>query len=90
MPGYEWLQGMLTDPKTNEKVQALKVVADDLGCTPAQLSIAWCTKNPRVSTVITGASRASQVRENMEALEVAKLLDRDVMARIETAVPFTA
>ncbi len=90
LPGYEWLQGMLTDPKTNEKVQALKVVADDLGCTPAQLSLAWCTKNPRVSTVITGASRASQVRENMEALEVAKLLDRDVMARIEAAVPFTA
>ena len=33
LPGYEWLQGMLTDPKTNEKVRALKAVADDLGCT---------------------------------------------------------
>jgi voltage-dependent potassium channel beta subunit len=90
LPGYEWLQGMLTDPKTNEKVRRLKVIADDLGCTLAQLSIAWCTKNKHVSTVITGASKASQVRENMEALEVAKLLDRDVMARIEEAVPFTA
>ena len=49
-PGYEWLQGMLTDPKTNEKVRKLKVVADDLGCTLAQLSLAWCTKNKRVST----------------------------------------
>ena len=57
LPGYEWLQGMLTDPKTNEKVRKLKVVADDLGCTLAQLSLAWCTKNPHVSTVITGASR---------------------------------
>ncbi len=80
---------MLTDEKTSHKVRALKVVADDLGCTLAQLALAWCTKNTRVSTVITGASRVSQVRENMQALEVAKLLDRDVMARIEAAVPFT-
>jgi len=66
------------------------VFADDIGCTLAQLALAWCTKNRRVSTVITGASKASQVHENMEALEVAKLLDRDMMARIEEAVPFTA
>jgi voltage-dependent potassium channel beta subunit len=89
LPGYEWLQGMLTDPKTNEKVRKLKVVADDLGCTLAQLSLAWCTKNKHVSTVITGASKASQVRENMAALEVADRLDADVIARIEAAVPFT-
>jgi voltage-dependent potassium channel beta subunit len=88
LPGYEWLQSMLTDPKTNERVRRLKTIADDLGCTLAQLSIAWCTKNPHVSSVITGASRASQVRENMEALEVAKRLDDAVMARIEEAVPF--
>jgi len=90
LPGYEWLQGMLTDPKTNERVKRLKVVADDLGCTLAQLSLAWCTKNPHVSTVITGASKAAQVRENMVALEVADRLDADVMARIEEAVPFRA
>src|SRR5205823_4932263 len=83
LPGYEWLQGMLTDPKTNEKVRKLKVIADELGCTLAQLSLAWCTKNKRVSTVITGASRASQVRENMGALSVAARLDRDVMALID-------
>jgi voltage-dependent potassium channel beta subunit len=88
LPGYEWLQGMLTDPKTNEKVRNLKAVADDLGCTAAQLALAWCVKNPHVSTVITGASRASQVRENMVALEVVDRLDDDVMARIEAAVPF--
>jgi voltage-dependent potassium channel beta subunit len=88
LPGYEWLQGMLTDPKTNERVKRLKVVADDLGCTLAQLSLAWCTKNPHVSTVITGASKASQVRENMTALDVIDRLDADVMARIEEAVPF--
>src|SRR5689334_22326468 len=64
LPGYEWLQGMLTDERTNDKVRNLKAVADDLGCTLAQLAIAWCTKNEHVSTVITGASRAEQVREN--------------------------
>jgi len=90
LPGYEWLQGMLTDPKTNERVRKLKIVADDLGCTLAQLSLAWCTKNPHVSTVITGASRASQVHENMAALDVAARLDDEVMARIEEAVPFRA
>ena len=58
----------------------------DLGCSLAQLAIAWCAKNPNVSTVITGASRASQVTENMAALEVLERLDHDVMARIEAAV----
>jgi len=58
-------------------------VADDLGCTLAQLAIAWCTKNPRVSTVITGASRPEQVVENMKALDIAPLLDAGVMARID-------
>jgi aryl-alcohol dehydrogenase-like predicted oxidoreductase len=89
-PGYEWLQGMLTDQKTNEKVRKLAAVAESLGCTTAQLALAWCTKNKHVSSVITGASRASQVRENMAALEVADRLDDEVMARIEAAVPFTA
>ena len=83
LPGYEWLQGTLTDPDRNDKVRGLKKVADDLGCTLAQLSIAWCAKNPRVSTVITGASRVEQVVENMKALDVAALLDAGVMARID-------
>ncbi len=88
LPGYEWLHGMIMDAKRIDKVKALQVVADDLGCTTAQLAIAWCTKNKRVSSVITGASRAQQVRENMDALEVAARLDREVMARIEQAAPF--
>jgi voltage-dependent potassium channel beta subunit len=83
LPGYEWLQGTLTDPDRNDKVRNLKKVADDLGCTLAQLAIAWCTKNPRVSTVITGASRPEQVVENMKALDVVPLLDASVMARID-------
>lgn len=84
LPGYEWLRDTLTDPKSNAKVRALKDVADELDCTLAQLSLAWCTKNPRVSTVITGASRVEQVEENMAALEVAARLDPEVIARIES------
>ncbi|HMO60189.1 MAG TPA: aldo/keto reductase, partial [Roseiflexaceae bacterium] len=61
----------------------LKSVADELGCSLAQLGLAWCLKNPNVSTVITGASRAAQVTENMRALDVAAQLGSDVMERID-------
>ena len=86
LPGYEWLRESLTEPRSNEKVRALKEVADELGCSLAQLALAWCTKNPRVSTVITGASRVEQVQENMAALEVAARLDVELMARIDSIV----
>ncbi|MDX1657446.1 MAG: aldo/keto reductase [Nitriliruptorales bacterium] len=79
----EWLRDRLTDPDANEKVAALKDVADDLGCSLAQLSIAWCAKNPNVSTVITGASRTEQVTENMAALDVLPELDEEVLERID-------
>ena len=85
LPGYEWLRDTLTDPAANEKVRDLKVIADELGCELAQLALAWCAKNPHVSTVITGASRAEQVRENLGALEVLERLDDDLMSRIKTA-----
>ena len=58
-------------------------VARDLGCTPAQLAIAWCLKNPHVSTVILGASRVSQLSENLGALDVQETLTPDVLERIE-------
>ena len=83
LPGYEWLRSMLTDAKANAKVRALAGVAGELDCTLAQLALAWCTKNPHVSTVITGASRVEQVAENMQALDVAARLDDAVMARID-------
>ncbi len=86
LPGYEWLREMLTDPKLNDKVRNLSEVAGELNCSLAQLSLAWCAKNPNVSTVITGASRAEQVTDNLGALDVLPLLDDDVMARIKAAV----
>ncbi len=87
LPGYEWLRVRVEgeDARRNiEKVKQLQPIADDLECTLAQLALAWCLKNPNVSSVITGASRASQVAENMRALDVAPKLTGDVLALIET------
>ena len=86
LKGYDWLAPKLTDPQNLAKVDRLAVIADELGCTLAQLALAWCTLNPHVSTVITGASRASQVRENFAALDVIPLLTDDIAQRIEAAV----
>jgi aryl-alcohol dehydrogenase-like predicted oxidoreductase len=61
-------------------------MAKELGCTLAQLALAWCVKNPHVSTVITGASRPQQVVENMKALDVVPKLTAEVLARIDAAV----
>ncbi|KAJ3414241.1 hypothetical protein HDV05_006858 [Chytridiales sp. JEL 0842] len=65
------------------KVQALQPIAERLGCTLAQLALAWCVKNENVSTVITGASKVSQVRENVECLKVVPKLTVEVMEEIE-------
>jgi len=89
LPGYEWLSHMVTNPKRNKTVKDLKEVADKLGCTLSQLAIAWCARNKNVSTVITGASRVEQVRENMLALDVIDLLDDEIMERIDVIVYFT-
>ncbi|MCU4183648.1 aldo/keto reductase [Acidiferrimicrobium sp. IK] len=83
LPGYEWLRKSLTNPESTSAMKDLKAVADGLDCTMSQLALAWCARNPRVSTVITGASRVEQVRENMEALDVLALLSDDVVARID-------
>jgi voltage-dependent potassium channel beta subunit len=85
LPGYEWLRNLLTDPGRNEKVRSLQSIAKELDCTLAQLAIAWCAKNPHVSSVITGASRVEQVHENLAALDVLPQLTDDVLGRIDTA-----
>lgn len=83
LPGYEWLAGMLTDEARNAKVRRFKKIADRLGCTLAQFALAWCARNPNVSTVITGASRVSQVEENLGALDVLPLLTDDVQQQVD-------
>jgi len=86
LKGYEWLRERLTNPQEIAKVKALEPLTKELGCTLAQFAIAWCAKNPCVSTVITGASRVSQVHENLQALEVLPKLTPDVMARVDEIV----
>ncbi|MGA9774853.1 MAG: aldo/keto reductase [Candidatus Dormiibacterota bacterium] len=86
LPGYEWLRATLTDPGRNQVVRRLQAVAERLGCTLAQLAIAWCAANPHVSSVITGASSTAQVQENLGALEVLPRLTAAVRAEILSLV----
>ena len=82
LKGYDWLQEQLTDEESLAKVQALVPIAKELDCTMAQLALAWCAANTNVSSVITGASRPSQVTENMAAIDVVERLTPEVMERI--------
>ena len=86
LEGYEWLRDRLTDEQKNAAVLELKAIADELDCTLAQLAIAWCARNPNVSTVITGASRPEQVEENMKALDVLPRITDDVAERMVSIV----
>ena len=86
LEGYEWLAKRLSNDDAIAQVERLRPIADRLGCTMAQLAIAWCTKNPHVSTVITGASKVSQVEQNFGAIDVIPLLTDDVKAEMEAAL----
>jgi len=83
LKGYEWLKEELTDSSRLEKVRNLVPIARELNISMAQLALAWCLKNPNVSTVITGASRVEQVRENLKAIEAVEKLTADVMSQID-------
>lgn len=80
---YAFLRDGLTNPAKNAAVAQLAPIAAELGCTQAQLAIAWAAKNPRVSTVITGASRVDQLQQNLGALDVLDKLTPEVLARID-------
>ena len=77
--GYEWLKEELLKEDFNPKLNLIKEIANELGVTMAQLSIAWCLKNKNVSSVILGASKTSQLKENLKALEVYPKLDEQIM-----------
>jgi len=83
LKGYDWLKDLLTDENKIAKVRALEPIAKDLGATLSQLALAWCLKNPFVSTVITGASRVEQVHENMKAAEIAPKITPEIMEKID-------
>jgi voltage-dependent potassium channel beta subunit len=86
LKGYGWLHSRYAGadaPANIAKVERLRPIAGELGCSLAQLAIAWCLANPNVSTVILGASRIEQLRENLGAMEVAGRLTPAILERIE-------
>lgn len=88
-PGLGWLREMFEQAATDgrlEKVRRLTVLAAELGVPLSELAIAWCLRNPHVSTVILGASRVSQLRDNLRAISAVPKLTAEVVQRIEAAV----
>jgi voltage-dependent potassium channel beta subunit len=87
--GYEWLREEFENENAKQsivKVKQLTSIAKNLGMTMAQMAIAWCLKNPNVSTVITGASKPEQVTENMQAMDYIEKLTPNVMDQIESVL----
>lgn len=87
LKGYEWLRKHLESDTTRqniEKVKQITPIADELGCSMAQVALAWCLKNQNVSSVITGASRPEHVSENIKSLDIVEKLTDEVMEQIET------
>jgi voltage-dependent potassium channel beta subunit len=88
-PGYEWLQKKVQGEEgasTLARVQRFTALAAELGVEPAPLAIAWCLANPRVSSVILGATKPEQLAQNLKALDVLPMIDAATKARIEAAV----
>lgn len=87
---YSWLKEQHFDSDEGrrriEAADRLTAVANDLGCTLAQLAIAWTLRDPWISTAITGASRPEQITENLKALDVVEAIDDGVAQRIEAAL----
>jgi voltage-dependent potassium channel beta subunit len=86
LDGYGWLAKSLNDEEVIARIERLRPIADRLDCTMAQLALAWCTTNPAVSTVITGASKVEQVVQNFETLAVIPELTDEVRSEMEAAV----
>jgi voltage-dependent potassium channel beta subunit len=87
LPEMAWLKEHVIDAGRLGKVRELADIAQRLDCSTAQLAIAWCLKNPHVSTVITGASRKAQLAENLKALDVVDSLDPTILERIDRIFP---
>ncbi|MGM9482881.1 potassium channel beta subunit family protein [Roseateles sp. NT4] len=83
LENMSWMREQLQDKAKNDAVGKLSEIAAELGCNTAQLAIAWINRNPRVSTVILGASRIEQLHDNLGALAVTPKLTPDVVERID-------
>jgi voltage-dependent potassium channel beta subunit len=86
IPGFEWLRDRLMQEQLVAKAVAISALAAELSITPSQLSIAWCIKNPNVTTAILGATKKEQLLENLDALQAVEKLTPEVMQRIEEIV----
>jgi len=86
LENFDWFKKRAQNEEKLAITRKLAEVAEDLGVSMAQMSLAWVLKNPNVSTVITGASKVSQVQENMKAVEVKEQLTEDVMDRIHEII----
>ncbi len=83
LEGFDWLKERWIMDEKIKKVKKLSDLATKLGVSTASLSIAWCIKNPNVSTAILGATKKAQLLDNLKALDVVALLTPDVMEKIE-------
>lgn len=83
LESMSWMREQLQDPQRNAAVGQLDAIAKELGCTLAQLAIAWINRNPRVSTVILGASKLAQLQDNLGALAVTPKLTPEIVKRID-------
>ncbi|RZM25702.1 MAG: aldo/keto reductase [Pedobacter sp.] len=83
MKGMEWLKDTVLADGKLDKVKKLQEIADKLDIPMAKLSLAWCLKNPNVSTVILGASKAAQLKENLTTLDIIDELTDEIMEEIE-------
>lgn len=81
---FDWLKYELTNKDRIERTAALAPIAEEMGATLAQFSLAWCLQNPWVSTVMTGASRVEQVHENMQASKFVDKFTPEIVAQIAT------
>jgi aryl-alcohol dehydrogenase-like predicted oxidoreductase len=86
MEGFEWLRDRWLMQEKINKVQQLGAIAKALKVSTASLSIAWCIKNPNVTTAILGATSKAQLLDNLTALETAALLTPEIMEQIEGIV----
>ena len=84
--GYEWLQERWYQPEIISSIERLRPIAESIGSTMSQLAIAWAARNPNVSTVITGASRLSQLEENLGAIEILPRLNAEILEKIDEAL----
>jgi voltage-dependent potassium channel beta subunit len=81
--GMEWLHERNITPARLEKVKALKNISDSIDVSLSLFSLAWCLKNPNVSTAILGASKVSQLEENLKAIEVVEKLTDEIMLQVD-------